>query len=315
MRWLCALAAAAALLSTVGGSAAATGTVVAFDPSRGEFPEGIAVGADRALYVGLAPLGEIRRIDEHGSETFFSVQPGSSGLALLGLAADRTGTLYAAVADSPTAHGVWRIEPDRDATRFAGSEQIGFPNAITLDHKGTLYVTDSVLGAVWRIAPGGSADLWLADESLAGTGELNGTFPLGANGIAYADRRLYVANTEKKHVVEIPISHAGDPGAPRIVHSFGSADYLDGVAVDVVGNLYVCVASRHEVARIDRSGDVTTVATAQDGLRVPASLAFGTRGAEKRVLYVTSFSLPEFVPVPAPSVIAIDVPLPGPPLP
>jgi sugar lactone lactonase YvrE len=316
MRWLCALAAAATLLSTVGGSAAAAGTIVAFDPSRGEFPEGIAVGADRALYVSLAPLGEVRRFHADASEAFFSVQAGPSGLAVLGLAADRKGILYAAVADSPTAHGVWRIEPGGDAARLPGSAQIAFPNAIALDHKGTLYVTDSVLGAVWRIAPGGSAELWLADESLAGTGELNDeAFPLGANGIAYAQRRLFVANTEKKHVVEIPIDEADEPGVPRIFHSFGAADYLDGVAVDVVGNLYVCVAARNEVVRIDRSGELTTVATAQDGMSVPASLAFGTRGAEKRVLYVTSFSLPNFVPVPIPSVVALDVPLPGPPLP
>jgi sugar lactone lactonase YvrE len=302
-------------LITVRGAAADAGTVIHFDPAKGEFPEGVVVGRDRALYVSLAPLGEIRRFDDGASTTVFTVRAGPSGLGVLGLAADRRGTLYAAVADSPTAHGVWSIGPDGEGTRLPGSEQIVFPNGIALDHRGTLYVTDSVRGAVWRIAAAGEAELWLEHESLRGTGVINGDFPLGANGIAYDHRRVYVANTEKAHVVEIPIDKSGGAGSPRVVHAFGPTEFLDGVAVDVAGNLYVCVAGRNEVVRIDRSGERTTMATAQDGLSVPASLAFGPRGAEKRVLYVTSLSVPPLVDEPMPSVIAIDVPLPGPPLP
>ena len=314
MRWLVPIAAAVTVMSTFGGAAAASAqTVVSFDPALGEFPEGVAFGRDRAMYVALAPLGEVRRFDDGGTTTFFAVDPGTTGLGILGLARDKVGMLYAAVpSDAPGAHGVWAIAPDGDAMRLPGSEQIVFPNAIALGHDGTLYVTDSILGAIWRINAEGT-QLWLQHESLEGLAVLN-PFPLGANGIAYAHGRLLVANTEKKQVVEIPIEHSGAPGTPSVVHAFdGPADFLDGIAVDVAGNLYVCVAGRHELVRVDRSGEKETVATAADGLSVPASLAFGPSGAAKRSLYVTNLSLPGLVPMPVPSVVVVDVPLPGPP--
>ncbi len=59
-----------------------------------------------------------------------------------------------------------------------------FPNGLALDPSHNLYVSDSILGAIWRIPPGGQAELWLQDESLAGLAELN-PFPIGANGVTY----------------------------------------------------------------------------------------------------------------------------------
>ncbi len=315
MRTLLALAAVVILVG-MSGSAAAAEVVAPFDPALGEFPEGIAIAADGTMYVSLAPLGEIRRLDDAGSwSTFFRFDPGTTGLGVLGLAADREGTIYAAVpSDSSGAHGVWAITPGGDAVRLPGSEQIVFPNALALDPHHNLYISDSILGAIWRIPSGGRAELWLQHELLAGLAELN-PFPLGANGVAYLRGRLLVANTEKKQVVEIPIDAMGAPGAPQIFDSFGPTDYLDGIAVDVVGNAYVLVAGRSELVRISPSGEAATVATADDGLNVPASLAFGTRSTARRTLYVTNFALPIFTPVPTPGVLALDVPHPGPPLP
>lgn len=316
MRRLLALSAVSILVGMSGGSAAAADVVARFDPALGEFPEGIAIGPDGTTYVSLAPLGEIRRLDETGSwSRVFRFDPGTTGLGVLGLAADREGTLYAAVpSDSSDAHGVWAITPGGDAVRLPGSEQILFPNGLALDPYHNMYVSDSILGAIWRIPPGGRAELWLQHESLAGLAELN-PFPLGANGVTFLRGRLLVANTEKKQVVEIPIEPSGLPGEPRIFHSFGPTDYLDGIAADVVGNAYVLVAGQSELVRITPAGEATTVATADEGLNVPASLAFGTRSTSRRTLYVTNFSLPIFTPLPTPGVLALDVPQPGPPLP
>lgn len=76
----------------------------------------------------------------------------------------------------------------------------------------------------------------------------------------------------------------------------------------------------NQLVQIDRTGTATVLAThAEDGLNVPASLAFGVRGQAKRTLYVTNFSLPPLVELvgsgpPTPGVIAVEVPLPGAPL-
>jgi len=313
MRWLAAAVVAAVTVGVVGGGAFASSHALVLDPALGEFPEGIAVGRDGALYVSLAPRGEIRRFDDAGATTYFTIDPGTTGLGILGLARDRRGTLYAAVpSDAPAAHGVWAIEPDGAARRLPASEQIVFPNGIALGQHDELYVTDSISGAIWRIDARGT-ELWLQHESLEGLAVLN-PFPLGANGITYAHGRLLVANTERKQVVAVPIERSGAAGTPEVLHEFlGDADFLDGIAVDVGGNLYVCVAGRNEIVRIRSSGDRETVATAGDGLSVPASLAFGGHGTAKRTLYVTNLSLPGLAPVPMPSVVALPVPLPGPP--
>ena len=311
----------AAALGMMRGPVAGSDVIVSFNPAAGEFPEGIALDGEGAIYVSLALTGEIRRFGPDGSaSTFHTFSPGTAGLGVLGLAADRHGTVYAAVpSNAPEAHGVWAIAPDGAAVRLPGSEAIIFPNGIARDERGTLYVTDSIGAAIWRIPAGGSAERWLQHPSLAGTGALNGpSAPIGANGIAYDRSRLLVANTELKQVVEVPIEPSGVAGTTRIVHTFaGDLAFLDGIGVDVAGNAYVLVAGMNQLVHLDRTGTATVLAThAEDGLNVPASLAFGVRGQSKRTLYVTNFSLPPLVALvgsepPTPGVIAVDVPLPG----
>ena len=324
MRTMIILVGMATALSMVRGPVAGSDVVQSFNPAAGEFPEGIALDAEGAMYVSFAPTGEIRRLGPDGSaSTFFTFNPGSAGLGVLGLAADSRGTIYAAVpSNAPEAHGVWAITSDGVAMRLPGSEAILFPNGIARDERGTLYVSDSIGAAIWRIPAGGAAERWLEHGSLAGTGVLNGpSAPIGANGIAYDRSRLLVANTELKQVVEVPIEPSGEPGPPRVLHTFsGDLAFLDGLAVDVAGNAYVLVTGMNQLVQLDRAGSATVVAThVEDGLNVPASLAFGVHGVSKRTLHVTNFSLPPLVALvgsgpPAPGVLAVDVPLPGPPL-
>jgi len=324
MRALMVLIGMAAAFGLLRGPVAGSDVIVSFNPAAGEFPEGIALDGEGATYVSLALTGEIRRFGPDGSaSTFHTFDPGTAGLGVLGLAADRRGTIYAAVpSNAPEAHGVWAISSDGVAERLPGSEAIIFPNGIARDQRGTLYVTDSIGAAIWRIPAEGMAERWLHDPSLAGTGALNGAMaPIGANGIAHDRSRLLVANTELKQVVEVPIEPSGAPGTPRIVHAFsGDLAFLDGIGVDVAGNAYVLVAGMNQLVQLDRAGTATVLAThADDGLNVPASLAFGVRGQAKRTLFVTNFSLPPLVDLagsgpPTPGVVAIEVPLPGPPL-
>jgi sugar lactone lactonase YvrE len=277
-------------------------TVTSFDVTRGELPEGIAFDRHGALYVSLAPLGEIRRRAADGTWTpFASIGPhGTGGLAMLGLAFDRHGTLYAAApTDNPSWHGVVAIAENGAMRHVAGTEGMLFPNALAVAKGGDIYVTDSAAGTIWRIPRRGEAQLWLRHELLEGV-----AIPLGANGIAYRRGRLYVANTEKGHVVEIPIAGRDRPGPPRILHAFDSA--LDGITVDRAGNFYVMKVLDHQVARRDRRGTLTTVGDASDDLNIPASAAFGPDG----MLYITNLAAPDLTPFPNPAIIRLEV---GPP--
>jgi len=312
MRWLI-TAVPVIVAVAVWAQPGAAEPVASFDPVKGEFPEGVTFDLRGNLYVSLAPLGEIRRREGAEWPVYARIDPGTTGLGVLGLAADGCGTIYAAApTDAADWHGVVAVSTDGAARRLPGSEQIVFPNGLALDHRGNLYVTDSIGGAIWRVPRGGTAELWIEDETLTGTGVLGNGFPLGANGIAYFRGRLYVANTERKQVVEIPIQDSGAAGTPSIVHTFvGEADFLDGIAVDIVGNLYVLATGANELVRIPRRGPAVTVAGGEDGLNIPASLAFGW-GQSSRTLVVTNFSLPDLTPDPTPGLVAFDVPLPGP---
>jgi sugar lactone lactonase YvrE len=299
--------------------------VIEYDPAANEFPEGIAVDKPGNVYVSLDELGQIRKISPDGSESLF-VDFGESGL--VGLAVDALGNVYAARnTGNPATHGVWQISRGGVGERLPGSEQIIFPNSLAFDKRGNLYVTETysvdedgnfIDGAVWRIPPGGSAELWIRHPFLAGVNfpDIPFPFPLGANGIAYRHGTIYVANTEKAHVVRIPILKDGSAGIPEIItDAFDELFVLDGIALDVHGNIYALVIAQSKLVRIDPSdGSITTLATANDGLDFPASLAFGTGKGNRKSVFITNFAIGP--PGGAgPGVVKIDVGIPGLPVP
>jgi sugar lactone lactonase YvrE len=53
---------------------------------------------------------------------------------------------------------------------------------------------------------------------------------------------------------------------------------VDGIVVDVSGNVWAAVIAQSTIVRVSPSGVVTTVATAADGLDWASSIAFGKNG-------------------------------------
>jgi sugar lactone lactonase YvrE len=290
-------------------------TIATFDPAAGELPEGIAVDKVGNMYFTFDPLGEVWKIRPGGTPSLLKAfgDPGA-----LGLAVDAPGNVYVARETfNPATHGVWRIDRDAAAERLAGSENIVYPNSLAFDKLGNLYVTDTILGAVWRFPPNGTAELWLQHELLEGLNlpEIPIPFPLGANGIAFRQGNLYVANTEKAHIVRIPVLDDGSAGESQIVAEGPALFPLDGIALDVHGNIYALVIAQSTLVRIDpANGSITTLATANDGLDFPASLAFGTGKSDRQSVFVTNFAIGP--PGGAgPAILKIDVGIPGMPLP
>ncbi len=330
MRLLAAAVLALVVVGVLGGSAAASEIVAGFDPAKGEFPEGIAVDRQGRLYVSIAPLGEIRRLSHDGTwTTIHRFAPGDGGFVVLGLAADRHDALYAAVPSTDAAaHGVWVLPADGEPRRLDGSDNDRLPERDRtrparhpLRHRQR---TRHRLADPTRPRRRALAGRRVARRHGRAQRLLGEDTPLGANGIAYLPGRLLVANTDRKQLVEIPIEHTGNPGTPKILHTFaGELDFLDGVAVDAAGNAYLVVGGNRLVRLDRRTGLATVVADHDDdGLTIPASLAFGTRGASKRTLYLTNLSLPPLVALAfgpdeplAPGVVAVDVPLPARPCP
>lgn len=333
------------VIGLVGSAAAAPPDFPAFTPfdaAEGEFPEGVAVDKVGNVYVGLdAPRGEIRKFTPDGEESLL-VDFGNPGV--LGLAVDAPGNVYAA-REVPPNNGVYRVDKKGNAERLPGTEAIVFPNSLAFDKRGNLYVTESFSldpplaefpgcdigfgpffgrGGIWRIPPGGEAELWLRHELLTGTClPIPIPFPVGANGIAHRQDSLYVANSEKSIVVRIPINRDGTPGSPEVVAQV--ADFipptpfgppaLDGVALDVHGDVYALAIDTSTLVRIPSGGGtVEILATSADGLDFPASLAFGTGKSQRRSVFVTNFAIGPPGGT-GPGLLKIDVGVPGQPLP
>lgn len=305
-------------------------TIVTFDRAAGQLPEGVAVDKRGNVFVSLAPLGQLLRVEPRSTRPeLFGSLPGvdpASDVGLLGLAVDRGGDVYGAVV-SASAQGIWRFDRRTGAAeRLPGTEAIPFPNSLAFDKRGHLYVASSaegrapsggLRGGIWRISRDGSVDRLLVDEALGGTGELQ-PGGAGANGIAYRDGVLYVTNTEKGTLLTIPVRRDGTLGPPGVLASGPQLLFPDGLALDAHGNAYVAVISQSTVVRVTPDGAIALLADASDGLDWPSSVAFGTDKGKRKQLYAVNFAIgPRFgFPLGAgPALLTIDLGAPGRPSP
>jgi sugar lactone lactonase YvrE len=310
------VAALVVVLATQLALPAASPALTTFDPTLGELPEGIAIDHQGTTYVTLSPRGEIRRIARDGTQsTLAQLSTAGVGFGPLGLAFDRSGGLFAAVATfDPASSGVYRVRDDGTSTRLAGSAAIALPNALAFDHAGTMFVSDSVGGAVYEIARGEPARLWIADPRLTGDGSFGFGVPLGANGIAYRDGSIYVAVTERGRIVRIPIRRDGTAGSLQVVAESPLLVGADGIAFDVHGALYVLANAQNTLVRLAPGGALRTIAAAADGLDFPAGIAFGRGPLDHRSAFVVNFAIGPPGGF-GPAVVDVDVGVPGQPLP
>jgi gluconolactonase len=169
-------------------------------------------------------------------------QPGSNGLAL-----DREGRL------TINEHGnrrVTRLEKDGSLTvladRYEG-KRLNSPNDLVYRSDGALYFTDPPFGLP-KFFDDPRKELGFSGVYSLREGKLRliSTDLTGPNGIAFSpdERYLYVTNwDEKKKVIMRYESHAdGTVSNGRVFFDMTSApgeDALDGMKVDVRGNLYV----------------------------------------------------------------------------
>jgi sugar lactone lactonase YvrE len=318
-------------------------SLIPFDASQGEYPEGVAVDKVGNVFVSIGgasgPRGAILKFTPSGEKSLL-VDFGTPGA--IGLAVDAEGDVYVARNIAPN-NGVYRVDRHGRAVRLPGTEQIALPNALAFDKRGDLYVTETYSinpssgefdqGGIWKIPPRGSAQLWLRDDLLTGLGPTLFPYPVGANGIAFYHGDLYVINTDKALVVRVQVCHNGMPGPPEVWKQvvdmpewafYGSPFIplmLDGLALDVHGNVCIAVPSRGAIVRInadDRSQE-TLAAYPVDPLDAPLSVAFGTGKGERESLFISNGGISGMI-VPGlswagPGLLKLDVGIPGLPLP
>jgi gluconolactonase len=266
-----------------------------------EFTEGPVWSPDGALLFSSPNTNSIYRLDpELGKVTLFRpksgytgvdigryLQPGSNGLTF-----DPDGRLVICQ------HGnrrVLRVNPHGDTTVIADSfegRRLNSPNDVVCRSDGSVWFTDPPFGragmaddpdreldfsGVFRVAPDG--EVTLIDGSLE-----------GPNGIAFSpdERVLYVGNWDPsaKVVVRYDLSETGEVSGRAVFFDMTDAPgegAIDGIKVDVEGNLYVCGPCGIWV--ISPAGERLGLIELPEA---PHNLAFG--GDDARDLYVTALT-------------------------
>ncbi|MBM3393995.1 MAG: SMP-30/gluconolactonase/LRE family protein [Betaproteobacteria bacterium] len=169
-------------------------------------------------------------------------QPGSNGLTL-----DVQGRL---TIDEHGNHRVSRLEPDGSITvladRFEG-RRLNSPNDLVYKSDGALYFTDPPFGLPRFYDDPRKQLAWSGVYRWKdGRLDLLNTELRGPNGIAFSpdESHLYVGNwdEQRKVVMRYPLLADGTLGAGDVFHDMTGApgeDAIDGIKVDVEGNVYV----------------------------------------------------------------------------
>jgi len=318
-----------------------------FSVPQGQDTETVAVADNGDVFTVDLYSGTVYRIDTKGkATTIATLFPAGKypSLQAVGLLLGHDDSIYVlANTWDPATHGVWQVYLDGRVRLVApipiqgllnGQPTLGFLNAQVFDRQGNRYVTDSTLGAIWKVSRDGTVQLWVQSDLLIWATDPTG--PFGATGIAYRDGTLYVVNLDagagvlpnvrgsSYPVVSVPIERDGSAGTIQ-VSVVGDIKAPDGIAFDRDGYMYVVdfgglpawealawafpYAGPSRLLRFDPDGTNETV-IAEAGLCNSSKVAVRGQTAYVTNLYVTGvdpFGFAGCLPEVVPKIVKVDL--------
>jgi len=312
----------------------------------GAFAEGMAADSHGRLFVSLTTwgyydetvdpslwgsnIGQIWKVTPSGHKRLVATKDLSPYGMLLGVAVDADDHVYVALVGGGTPpaidSAVLKLGRHGKLTEVVKLPDGAFPNSLAF-HSGRLYITDSVLGAVWRVrlthgmvTP---AAPWLQDTLLApGDPATDPTaMGVGANGIAFRGERLFVSVSDYGRIVRIRVRDDGSPGAPRVICKRPRLKTADGIAFDARGRLWIATNAGTKGAspsgglyRLSKTWKLRTVADDPGWLNYPTMPVFGTTKSTLHTLFIANGAYWGFADDSAPDIQALPVSVPGLPL-
>lgn len=255
--------------------------------SEGEFTEGPAMGPGGHIY--FSDIGNrIMKFDpSSGKTTEYRKPSGRSN----GLIFDAEGRLIAC--EGANTGGKRRISITMKegkvktlADNWKG-KRFNSPNDLTIDRKGRVYFTDPrYVGdekreidteRVYRVDPDGKVIQIIKDVQKP-------------NGIVLSPemRTLYLADNNPKgnrHLLAFPLNPDGTVGKKKILHDFGEGRGIDGMTIDIKGNIYATAGrdKKGGVYVFNPSGKLLTFIPTPE---TPSNCTFG--GKDRKTLYITA---------------------------
>ena len=300
-------------MSGVTGTADGTGAVARFNS-----PQGITIDAAGNFFVADTFNNLIRKMTPAGAVTTFAGD-GAAGsadgtgraarfLAPYGVAVEADGNLVVADANN---HSIRRISPAAEVVTFVGpggtfgssdgsgtAARFNYPQAITEDDDGTLFVSDGYNSTIRRVTPAGQVTTFAG--SVGNSSYVNGAstvarfgFPAGiaatgGGNLVVLDQIFSTVRTVSSGASVAGL--AGQPGQTGSVDGTGTLARFNfplGVCADRAGNTYVADTYNHTIRKVTLAGVVTTLA----GVAGAAGSADGAGCASARFNYPTSVTL------------------------
>jgi sugar lactone lactonase YvrE len=275
------------VVTTIAGNGGTTFTNGTGTNATFNVPTGIAVDSVGNIYVSEQNNNRIRRITTAGVVSTLAgsgtgqFADGSGAAASFwfpyGVAVDSAGNVYVADTDN---HRIRKITPGGVVTTLAGSgtgqfadgtgsaASFFYPHGIAVDSAGIVYVSDKLNHRIRRITSAGVVTT-LAGSATAGSSNQTGTNATFRNpeGIAVDSAgNLYVGDrnndlirkiTPEGVVTTLAGSTQGSVDGTGTNAMFSNPA---GLALDLIGNIYVCDQSNNIVRKITPAGVVTTLA-------------------------------------------------------
>lgn len=309
------------LLSPAAALALSPQVVASFNPSTLETPENLWIDRDNNVYVTLALTGEVRLVASDGTQaSFLQFDLGAPPLtpcfpatplpfpAVTGITGDNVGNLYFGVKScNPAKSGIWRLTRSGTLTLIFPQGPGSLFNGMDF-YRGDLYFADSFLNVVWKV----DADavnvggVWSSDPLL----QVPPTSGLpGPNGLKVFRGEVYVSVSATGLLVKMDANRS-DTAGPVSVHASGAP--CDDFSFDAHGALYCGTDPFGTLLKIDQHGVITTLLTVADGLDGPTATFFGN-GNQSKQLYITNGAFPFFSTTHNPTLMRLDVGVPGAP--
>lgn len=234
--------------------------------------EGPAVDAEGNIYaVNFARQQTIGKVRPDGTGEVYLTLPGSS--IANGIRFGSRGQMYLA---DYMEHTIYLVDPaTRALTIHAREPRMTQPNDIAITADDVLYASDpnwkENTGRVWRIAQDGTVSLAL---------DTMGT----ANGIEVSPdgKILYVNESVQRNIWMYDIAPDGSLSGKRLLIKFDDFG-MDGMRVDVDGNLYVTRYGKGTVVKLSPQGRILREISVPGAK--PSNITFG--GPDGRTAYVT----------------------------
>ena len=252
-------------------------------PGTKAFPESITSSSDGELFVGRIGDGGVVRVNPRTAESTVFVQPGTSGSrSILGVFADEaTSTLWAcsndlsALGGSAAGSDTWSALKSFDLNTGDAKHSFSLPgshafcNDITVDAKGSVYVTDSANPTILKLSAGATTFDVFAQDSAFSAPQSGGA---GLDGIAFgSDGNLYVTTYTAGELLRVEVK---DGKAGRVTKLSGNRHLQFPDALRALGdNSFLLIEGSGGLDRVVIRGDAFAVTLIHDGFVTPTSVA------------------------------------------